>query len=46
MAVAHEIAKIMFFMRSRIEPYRGLDVGLVERKLKSMGKKAFDGLRR
>ena len=44
-AVAHEMARIMFFMLSRNEPYRGADGGMVERKLKSMSKKAFDGLR-
>ena len=44
-AVAHEMARIMFFMLSRGEPYRGEDRGLTERKLKGMGKKAFNGLR-
>ena len=44
-AVAHEMARIMFFMLSRNEPYRDADVGLVERKLKNMGKRALDGLR-
>jgi transposase len=44
-AVAHEMARVMYFMLSRNEPYRGADVGRTERKLKSMGKKAFDGLR-
>ena len=44
-AVAHEMARIMFFMMSRNEPYRDADGGMVERKLKSMSKKAFDGLR-
>jgi len=33
------------WMLSRGEPYRGENRGLTERKLKSMGKKAFDGLR-
>ena len=44
-AVAHEMARIMYFMLSRNEPYREADEGLVERKLKSLGKRAFDGLR-
>jgi transposase len=44
-AVAHEMARIMYFMLSRGEPYRGENRGLTERKLKSLGKKAFDGLR-
>ena len=44
-AVAHEMARIMYFMLSRNEPYRGENRGLTERKLKSMGKKAFNGLR-
>jgi hypothetical protein len=44
-AVAHEMARIMFFMLSRNEPYRDADEGLVERKLKGLGKKAFNGLR-
>jgi transposase len=44
-AVAHEMARIMYFMLSRGEPYRGENRGLVERKLKSMSKKAYDGLR-
>ena len=44
-AVAHEMARIMYFMLVRGEPYRGENRGLTERKLKSMGKKAFDGLR-
>jgi hypothetical protein len=39
------MARIMYFMLVRGEPYRGEDRGLTERKLKSMGKKAFDGLR-
>jgi hypothetical protein len=43
--VAHEMARIMYFMLSRGEPYRGEGRGLTERKLESLGKKAFDGLR-
>jgi hypothetical protein len=44
-ALAHEMARIMYFMLVRGEAYRGEDRGLTERKLKSMSKKAFDGLR-
>ena len=44
-AVAHEMARIMFFMLSRGEAYRGVDVGLVGRKLKDMSRKAMVGLR-
>jgi len=44
-AVAHEMARIMYFMLSRGEPYRGENRGLTERKLKNMSKKAFNGLR-
>jgi len=44
-AVAHEMARIMYFMLSRGEPYRGENRGLTERKLKNMSKRAFDGLR-
>jgi hypothetical protein len=43
--MAHEMARIMFYMLSRGEPYRGEDMALTERKLKSLGKKAFNGLR-
>jgi transposase len=44
-AVAHEMARIIYFMLTRNEPYRGADVGLVERKLKNMNRKAMIGLR-
>jgi transposase len=44
-AVAHEMARIMYFMLSRNEPYREADAGLVERKLKNMNRKAMIGLR-
>ena len=44
-AVAHEMARIMYFMLVREEPYRGENRGLMERKLKNMGKRALDGLR-
>ena len=44
-AVAHEMARVLFFMLSRDEPYRDADGGLVERKLKNMSRKAYDGLR-
>lgn len=43
-AVAHEMARIIYFMLARDEPYCGGDVGRIERKLKSMCKVAFDGL--
>ncbi len=45
-AVAHERARIIFFMLSRGEPYRESNPGLTERKLKGMSKRAYDGLRR
>jgi transposase len=44
-AVAHEMAMIMYFMLVRGEPYRDSNRALTERKLKSLGKRAFDGLR-
>ena len=44
-AVAHEMARIMYFMLVRGEPYRGENRGLTERKLKNMSRRAFDGLR-
>jgi transposase len=44
-AVAHEMSRIMYFMLSRGEPYRDANRGLTERKLKNMGKRAYDGLR-
>ncbi|MGD0803612.1 MAG: IS110 family transposase [Candidatus Bathyarchaeia archaeon] len=44
-AVAREMARIMFFMLVSEEPYRGEDRGLTERKLKNMGKRAYDGQR-
>jgi len=44
-AVAHEMARIMYFMLMRGEPYRGENRWLTERKLKGLGKRAFDGLR-
>jgi transposase len=44
-AVAHEMARIMYFMLVRDEPYRESNVALTERKLKCLGKRAFDGLR-
>ena len=45
-AVAHEMARILYFMLVRNEPYRGENRGLTERKLKNMRKRAFDGLQR
>jgi transposase len=44
-AVAHEMARIMYFMLVRGEPYRDENRRLTERKLKNMSKRAFDGLR-
>jgi transposase len=44
-AVAHEMARIIYFMLKRDEPYRGANSGLTERKLKSMGRRALNGLR-
>jgi hypothetical protein len=44
-AVAHEVARVLFFMLSRDEPYRDMNRGLVERKLKNMSKRAYGGLR-
>jgi transposase len=43
--VAHEMARIMYFMLKRGEPYRGLNRGLWERKLKGMERRALNGLR-
>lgn len=43
--VAHEIARIMYFMLVRGDLYRGENRGLTERKTKSMSKRALDGLR-
>jgi len=44
-AVAHEMARIVYFMLRRNEPYRGVNRRLWERKLKSMEKRALNGLR-
>jgi transposase len=44
-AVAHEMARIIFFMLKRNEPYRGMNRELMERKLKSMERRALNGLR-
>jgi hypothetical protein len=44
-AVAHEMARIMYFMLVRGEPYRESNPGWTERKLKGMSKSALDGLR-
>jgi hypothetical protein len=44
-AVAHEMARIVYFMLVRGEPYRGENRGLTERKLKNMGARALNGLR-
>jgi len=42
--VAHEMARIIYFMLSRNEPYRGENRELTERKLKNMSRRALDGL--
>ncbi|MFH2111225.1 MAG: IS110 family transposase [Candidatus Bathyarchaeota archaeon] len=44
-AVAHEMARIMYYMLRNGEPYRGVKVELWERKLKRMEKNALIGLR-
>jgi hypothetical protein len=44
-AVAHEMVRIVYFILVREELYRGENRGLTERKLKNMGKRAFNGLR-
>jgi len=44
-AVAHEMARIIYFMLKRNEPYRAMNRRLTERKLKNMEKRALDGLR-
>jgi transposase len=44
-AVAHEMARIIYYMLKRNEPYRGENRRLTERKLKNMEKRALDGLR-
>jgi transposase len=44
-AVAHEMARIICFMLKRNEAYRGQNRGLTERKLKSVGRRALNGLR-
>jgi len=44
-AVAHEMARVMYYMLKRGEPYRGVKVDLWERKLKRMERNALSGLR-
>ena len=44
-AVAHEMARIIYYMLKRNEPYRGQNKGLTERKLKAMERRALRGLR-
>jgi len=39
------MARVMYFMLKRNEPYRGVDRGLGERKLRSMEKSALSGFR-
>jgi hypothetical protein len=44
-AVAHEMARIVYFIPKRNEPYRGVNRGLTGKKLESIGMKALNGLR-
>ena len=44
-AVAHEMARIIYFMLKRNEAYRGVNSGLTGRKIKDMERKALRGLR-
>ena len=44
-AVAHEMARIIYYMLRRNEPYRGQNRELTERKLKSIERKALHNLR-
>ena len=44
-AVAHEMARIVYFMLKRGEPYRGMNRRLAERKLKDLERRALHGLR-
>ena len=44
--VAHEMARIMYYVLKRCEPYRGVNVDLWERKLKRMERNALVGLRK
>ena len=43
--VAHEMARVMYYMLKRGEPYRGVNENLWEKKLKRMEKDALNGLR-
>jgi transposase len=44
-AVAHEMIRIVYFMLKKGETYRGENKEVTERKLKSMERKALNGLR-
>ena len=44
-AVAHEMARVVYFMLRRSEPYRGQNRELTERKLKGMERRVLNGLR-
>ncbi|MBA7554453.1 hypothetical protein ES705_47074 [subsurface metagenome] len=44
-AVAHEMIRIIYFMLRDNEPYRSQNVEMTERKLKSMERRASNGLR-
>jgi transposase len=45
-AVAHEMARVMYYMLRSGEPYRGVKAGLFERKLKRLERNALIGLRK
>ncbi len=45
-AVAHEMARVMYYMLKRGEPYRGVRAELWERKLKRLERNALVGLRK
>jgi len=44
-AVAHEMLRISYFILKRDEAYRGENRGLTERWLKSLERRALNGLR-
>ena len=43
--MAHEMIRIVYFMLKRGEAYRGENRAMTERKLKSMERRALNGLR-
>jgi len=44
-AVAHEMIRIVFYMLKRVEAYQGERREVTERKLKSLERRALNGLR-